>query len=266
MYSCNYKQNNIKNAHMVIRIIQITDLHLRAQKSYIAHGVNTYASAEKIIDNIRDTEKNIDYLIITGDLSDDETIQSYKNLSSLLVNFRCPIYLIAGNHDSFGLIKEISNNNIYHENLIKCNNWIIFMFNTKEKGSPNGIIHDHEFELFEQAIKDYPEKSFMIFSHHHPIKIGSESMDKMMIQNGEKLIKRLNINNNIKGFGWGHVHIEMYKKINETLLFSTPSTCYQAMPNSKEFSIDFSASPGYRVIELDKNGLIKTKVIRVNLS
>ena len=100
--------------------------------------------------------------------------------------------------------------------------------------------------------------------HHHPILIGSDSMDKMIIENSLELLDRIN-NNKIKGVGWGHIHDEISVDYNGAQLFSTPSTCYQAKPKSKKFIIDHSQSPGYRVIRLQDDGIIDTEVIRVNL-
>ena len=105
----------------------------------------------------------------------------------------------------------------------------------------------------------------MVFLHHHPISIGSESMDRMMIENSDELIARIKNQSKIHGVSWGHIHNEVNFKINNVQLFSTPSTCYQAKPKSKKFVIDYDAHPGYRVIKLSKNGVLETSVKRLNL-
>ena len=102
---------------MSTKIIQITDLHLNKSKDKVSNGVNTFESANMVIESIRINEKNIDCLILSGDLSNDYSIESYDHLMQLLKDFETPIYLMSGNHDSTSLLKTLSNNkNIFFKN------------------------------------------------------------------------------------------------------------------------------------------------------
>lgn len=247
---------------MTIKIIQITDLHLNEDSEFISHGVNTYRSAKKVIKEIFAKERNIDCMILSGDLADDGTIKAYENLSELLVDFSFPIYLMCGNHDSVENLKNICRTkNLHYKNFISMDEWGIYMFNTKKNNSPNGILDVNELLDFDQAI--VKAKFMMVFLHHHPILIGSESMDRMMIENSDELITRIKKQSKIRGVSWGHIHNEVNFKINNAQLFSTPSTCYQAKPKSKNFLIDDDACPGYRVIELGVSGVLETSVKRL---
>ncbi len=251
-----------------IEIIQITDLHLNANKFHITHDINPYNSAKIIIDEVIKEHKNINSLILTGDLVDDESREGYGNLSRLLaeVHDKCQIFLMPGNHDSIEEIDRLcKTKNFNNDKHFSINNWIIFMFNTKKNNSPNGILYKKEIDGLKNLLNTFPTKNFMIFLHHHPIIIESESMDKMIIENSEILINIIKDNENIKGVCWGHIHQEITTKINKTKLFSTPSTCYQATPKSKSFAIDHSAKPGYRVIKLLDDGEIKTHVARCDI-
>jgi Icc protein len=251
-----------------IEIIQITDLHLNANKFHIAHDINPYNSAQIIIDEVIKEHKNVNSLILTGDLVDDESREGYGNLSKLLAEAhdKCQIFLMPGNHDSIEEIDELCKTKKFNnDKYFSINNWIVFMFNTKKNNSPNGILYEEEIDDLGNLLNTFPTKNFMIFLHHHPIIIGSESMDKMIIGNSEILINIIKNNENIKGVCWGHIHQEITKKINKTKLFSTPSTCYQAKPKSKSFVIDHSAKPGYRVIKLLDDGEIETHVTRCDI-
>ena len=250
---------------LITNIIQITDLHLFADRNKTDNNINTFKSAQSVLEAINTNEVGFDMLILSGDLSGDESYESYENLKYLLRNFKCPIYLMSGNHDSPQKIKSICNGkNLKSQNYKSVKEWGIFMFNTKKDNSPNGILHQNELDYFDKVISDNENSFLLVMLHHHPILIGSDSMDKMIIENSSELLNRIN-NNKIKGVGWGHIHNEMSIDYNGAQLFSTPSTCYQAKPKSKKFLIDHSQSPGYRVIQLKDDGVINTKVIRVNL-
>jgi Icc protein len=45
-------------------------------------------------------------------------------------------------------------------------------------------------------------------------------------------------------------------------VLGAPSTCFQFLPESKEFSVDNTA-PGYRLIQLYADGQIKSEIIRL---
>ena len=86
-------------------IVQITDLHLSKNKKNELHNINTYNSAKTVIEYVAKHEKSIDYLIITGDISEDSTMQSYSHLLDLLKPIKSNVYLMPGNHDSYEQIK-----------------------------------------------------------------------------------------------------------------------------------------------------------------
>ena len=140
---------------MSTKIIQITDLHLNKSKDMVSNGVNTLESARIVIESIRINEKNIDCLILSGDLSNDYSIESYDHLMQLLKDFETPIYLMSGNHDSPSLLNTLTNNkNIFLKNFQCFNNWGVFMFNTKKENSPNGLLKKEELMYFDEVLSN----------------------------------------------------------------------------------------------------------------
>ena len=247
-------------------IIQITDLHLSKNKKNELYNINTYNSAKTVIERIAKYEKDHRYLIITGDISEDSTTESYSHLLDLLKPIKSNIYLMPGNHDSYEQIKLCCSRSTVKNDIFFSNDkWIVFMFNTKKENSPNGFLKKNEIGVFEELLSDYPNKNFMVFLHHHPVLIGSESMDEMIIENAQLLIDLIKSHNNIKGVSWGHIHNVFETEINDTKLFSSPSTCFQSKPKSKNFTMDFNAYPGYRIIKLGEKNVIKTNVVRVKI-
>jgi Icc protein len=250
---------------MSTKIIQITDLHLNKSKDVVSNGVNTLESANMVIDSIRINEKDIDCLVLSGDLSNDCSIESYNHLMQLLKDFETSIYLMAGNHDSPSHLKTLANNkNIFLKNFQCFNNWGVFMFNTKKENSPNGLLKKDELKYFDEVLSNTLYENIIIFLHHHPVPIGSASMDSMIIENAELLTDRIMKYDKIKAVSWGHIHNEFDLNMGSAKLFSTPSTCYQAKEKSKNFIIDPEASPGYRKIYLNDDGSFNTEVIRVS--
>ena len=138
------------------------------------------------------------------------------------------------------------------------------MFNTKKENSPNGLLKKEELMYFDEVLSNVLYENIIVFLHHHPVPIGSASMDSMIIENAALLTDRIMKYDKIKAVSWGHIHNEFNLNMGSTKLFSTPSTCYQAKEKSKDFIIDPEALPGYRKISLNDDGSFDTEVIRVS--
>ena len=248
-----------------MKIIQITDLHLRCDKDYSVFDINTFQSARIIIDHISQVHKDLNALVISGDISDDETSESYSNLLELTDQIDTKIYLMPGNHDSIKEIKKCASiGKVKSELYFVDDNWIYFMFNTKKDNSPNGFLKQDEIDVFTDMLRKNEDKYFMIFLHHHPVEIGSPTMDKMIIENANILLDLIRKNKSIRGVSWGHIHNVFETNINNAKLFSTPSTCYQSKPRSETFTIDKKEKPGYRIIHFSSSGNLETKVVRMS--
>jgi len=248
-----------------MKIIQITDLHLRCDKDYSVFDINTFQSARIIIDHISQVHKDLNALVISGDISDDETSESYSNLLELTDQIDTKIYLMPGNHDSIKEIKKCASiGRVKSELYFVDDNWIYFMFNTKKDNSPNGLLKQDEIDIFTDMLRKNEDKYFMIFLHHHPVEIGSPTMDKMIIENANILLDLIRKNKSIRGVSWGHIHNVFETNINNAKLFSTPSTCYQSKPRSETFTIDKKEKPGYRIIHFSSSGNLETKVVRMS--
>ena len=246
------------------KIIQITDLHLCEDKTHVSFDINTFDSAKKMIEHIHESEADSDLIVISGDISDDGSESSYSHLTEIVSPIEIPFYLMPGNHDSVEKIREFSRHkNLNSKLYLEENPWFIFMFNTKKDDSPNGYLKNDEIEIFKKVLDENKEKYFMVFLHHHPVKIGSPSMDKMVIENAELLLDVIKNTESVHGVSWGHVHNVYETQLNNAQLFSTPSTCYQSKPRSETFIIDENEKPGYRVIKLLDSGELESQVVRL---
>ena len=81
------------------RVLQLTDTHLFAQAQETLLGLPTQLCLQRIIDRILNQPQLPDFIVLTGDLSQDGRAESYANLSALLEPLGLPIYWIPGNHD-----------------------------------------------------------------------------------------------------------------------------------------------------------------------
>ena len=64
-----------------VRILQITDTHLFAEKHETLLGVNTWDSYQSVLDAIHAESPEYDLIVATGDLAQDQSAAAYQHFA-----------------------------------------------------------------------------------------------------------------------------------------------------------------------------------------
>lgn len=90
-----------------ITVVQITDLHLLAERNAKLHGYTTYSMLSDTIDSILSHTVQPDACFVTGDISQDETEASYDLARTELARLGVPVFWIPGNHDDRDMAEAV---------------------------------------------------------------------------------------------------------------------------------------------------------------
>lgn len=245
-----------------MRIVQISDIHLCADPEQELLGVKTYESFSAVLDLLKKDKKTPDIVIISGDMSQDHTEQSYKNMIYLLKDFKMPIYFVAGNHDDTAIMDKVFPiNNILSDKNIIFDKWNIILLNSQIPGRVHGRLDASQIEFMKQCLKKYPDHKAILIFHHQPIPVGCSWLDEYTIANADEFWETLKQYPHVKAIFFGHVH-QVHEGCKQGVnYYSTPATCIQFMTNHDDFALE-KLNPGYRWIELSANGEISTGVYR----
>ena len=247
----------------MMKIIQISDLHISRHSGELKHNCTPYELLVSVLDNINTSHSDLSGLVITGDLSNDYTPESYQNIRSLLKRYKFKVRILPGNHDDISMMRDICDDQIRMDAFqFSDKDLMLYNFDTHIQDRAKGFIKTSEVvDLAEKLLVD--KSRVLLFTHHPLVKINSEWIDRNTTENNNLLIQ-LMLRHSKTSFAVfsGHVHQEFYKKINNIEFYTSPSTCYQFLSNSNQFGIDSKLTCGYRVISVDGNTL-KTKVVRL---
>ena len=247
----------------VIRALQITDTHLFADSSGCLLGLNTEQSLEAVTAKIRANHLPADLILATGDLVHDGTPAAYQRIFSHLENFGLPVFCLPGNHDeAVTLQQSLEDGLIQYVEHAHHGNWHFIFLDSTIADSEKSHLTQETLQMLEKHLQSAPDTHTLICLHHQPVPTGSEWLDTMAVDNAEAFLAIIEKHPQIRGVVWGHVHQQfdgMYKDIK---LMSSPSTCIQFLPNSKNFAVDV-ATPGYRWLDLHPDGRIETSVERI---
>lgn len=233
-----------------MKIIQISDTHLFARDESEMYGVRSNLKFKEVVLKIQEDEiATTDCIIMTGDLSQDETEQSYQHIVTALDNNAVPIYWIPGNHDNFltmeTVFKETKNFKYIRE--LNFHDWNFIFINTKLDNRNEGYLTDTELNLLKNKIMSLPNKKIAIIMHHHPIEVSTPLIDNYILKN--KIEFWNVIGSNIALIICGHVHGDYSLKYNETFIESGPATCLQWQKGTKDLKIDTKI--GYKIYHFD---------------
>lgn len=246
-----------------VHLVQITDTHLNEPEDGHLLGMQTLHSLNCVLDRVRMEQNRIDALLVTGDLSQDGSIQSYQHLQKALNDFSCPSFWLEGNHDNPTNLAEVDAGNHHLERVIRTRHWQIIMLNSQVVGKVYGRLDEQQLELLDSALSEQPQLHTLVCFHHHPVDMECDWIDGIGIRNADDLWQVIERHNNVRAMLWGHVHQSSDRMRGDVRLLSTPSTCVQFEPHTKDFSVDRRA-PGYRQLTLNADGSIDTTVSRVD--
>lgn len=247
-------------ATMPLRIIQITDLHLKTKPSQL-WGVDVDASLNAVLAHIQGRNPAPDFIIATGDLVGDEP-EAYGRLRELLEPLGVPVYCLPGNHDFPAVMGQVlRSGSMRWERHLVFDNWQLVLLDSSFPGTPVGHLARRELALLDTALAVHPDLHTLVCLHHSPLPVGTIWLDTMTVVNGEALFAILERYPRVQAVVWGHIHAEFTGRRGNIQLFATPATSVQFNPDAPEPKVD-ELPPGYRWFELYPDGTLKTGVER----
>ncbi len=238
----------------------MTDPHLFADPGSTLMGINTSATLDEVLAKIQKDYRELDCLLVTGDLTQDDSAASYQHLKEKLSTIHAPSYWLPGNHDQPHLMKAINPSAMQKQVIL--DNWQIVLLNTQVEGKTHGYLMETELELLNTCLHQESDKHTLLALHHHLVPINSRWMDQSVLQNPNDLARVITGHDNIRGIIHGHVHQARNYQFYDIPVMATPSTCVQFASESDDFQAD-TRQPGFRVLDLLPDGQIITSVARV---
>ncbi len=244
-------------------IAQITDTHLFANPHQDLLGLPTVKSLQATLDHLSALQPKPDLLLLTGDLSQDTTPESYQRLERMLAPLGIPAVWVPGNHDVLLTMQEVLQTELISaEKAFQRQGWNFLLLNSAVPQTVYGRLSAESLEWLDQQLQILPDLPTLIALHHPPFAVGSAWIDTLKLRNTEALFAVIDRHPQVKLVLFGHIHQEFEHQRRGVCYLGTPSTCVQFKPNSLQFAVD-EMQPGFRLLELYPDGRVQTRVERV---
>jgi len=242
-----------------VRIIQISDCHLFSDLAKIAYDVNPYSSLSQVL--ILAAQHSPDAILITGDISGDDSDQSYQHLMSLMLS-HCqgiPWRVIPGNHDNNPYFNTLFDDvwlrpsqSWHFDDLVLC------ALDTRYQAGSGNLYQAQLDEVARQI--DQTDKPVVLALHHPPYPL-TGWMQKHQVINSEVFAPWLSTLPSVSLVIHGHLHADTQHTTEGVPVLGVPSSCWQ-FALSASFATEHLA-PGMRVIDINKTGGFTTETVRI---
>ena len=248
------------------KLVQITDCHLSADPSTVLRGGHPDARLNAVVEHLVRVDPP-DLVVVTGDISNDGSLASYRRFHRYLRRLRCPVHCLPGNHDRPDrLRRSLSRRPCHVVKTVRYRGWLLCFLDTTVPGRCGGHLRQAEWARIEARLRRHPGIPTLLFLHHPPLPCGSRWMDEaMLLDNPERLFDGLRDHPQVRALIWGHIHQPFESSSrNGIQCWAAPATAMQFRSQSPDFATD-DAPPAYRRIRLHADGRLESEVVAVSV-
>ena len=246
-------------------VYQFTDTHLYQSPEKRFIGINSTESFNDVVTMSLERFGKPDACILTGDISQDETLDSYLTAFSIVKRIGVPAYAVPGNHDDPLAVEEalvMTGAPFSTDKSVRLGKWLCILLDSTLAFRVEGELAASQLEHLERSLLENRDCSALVFLHHNPISLNTPWLDRLGLQNPAELFAVLDRYDNVKAVVCGHVHREFESSRAKVRLLTTPSTSIQFTSKAGTFAID-PQPPGFRRLVLHPDGRLETSVHRL---
>lgn len=247
------------------RLLQLSDLHVVAPGTLASGVLDTPALLRGAIDILMarlDAIGPIDAVLVTGDVSDDGSAESYLAARAELDRLGLPILVVPGNHDRREGLREAFRDlpEIPDAGLI---DWVADLGDTRVvgldtlvEGQGGGRLRAESLDLLSDAIEGAGVRAVVVALHHPPLRTGIRFMDAIGLEKLADLAETMSNCTGSTHIVAGHVHGVFQGRVGQHQVATAPSLCSAfTLDRRQDAPVGFMTGPtGCAVLDTGPGG------------
>lgn len=142
----------------------ISDTHIDGDGTDTSDSINDLKKALTLFKN-----EKVSFIAHCGDVTEDNRDVDYIAYSNAIVNNTIPIKTIAGNHDNYSKLEEVTGNSLYYEYIVNDD---VYLFLGLYQASTTNPFSDEELSWLETKLASYSNKRVFLFLHYYCDPVG----------------------------------------------------------------------------------------------
>ncbi len=215
-------------------IAQLSDTHLRASGRLLHGAIDTERALDACIDHLRRLDPAPDVVLATGDLADGGLPEEYARLRRAFDRLPMPVYVIPGNHDDRGPLRDAFADQGYLPTAgeflhytVEAYSLRLIGLDTVIPGEVGGAICPARLAWLGDRLTEQPERPTLIFMHHPPFSTGIGFMDSPPLEGADALRCLILRHRQVRQIVCGHIHRAIHLSWAGTTAAIAPSVVYQ---------------------------------------
>lgn len=221
---------------MSLRLVQVSDCHLSGAVGADYRGQDADANLQALTPALRAFDPDV--LVLTGDLSEDGSFESYCRLADWAASFGCRVWWIPGNHDvperilvPFGAAGF--EGGFQTGSRLEAGGWQFLLLDSTWPNDPAGELNEARLAGWDVLC---PSRPFGVFVHHQPLPVGAHWIDKVGMRAPERLWDRVEAGPRPAFIAFGHIHQRFRRRHAGVECLAAPSTAANSLPGTPRFT------------------------------
>jgi Icc protein len=217
---------------MTVTLVQVSDCHLGAAPGTAYRGQDPDANLHRLTPAIQAFDPDV--LVLTGDLSEDGSIESYRRLAQWAARFGVRVWWIPGNHDDPGVMAEPFEQAGFEAGpRVEAGGWQFLLLDSRWPNDPAGELTEQRLAPWDELDADRP---FAAFVHHQPVAVGAHWIDKVGMRHPERLWQRIEAGPRPAFIAFGHVHQRFRQRHRGVECLAGPSSAANSLAGTPRFT------------------------------
>ncbi len=230
-----------------VLLAQLSDLHVCEEWE----GVDPTGRVARVVAAVRALPDPVDGIVVTGDLTDDGSPESYRRVRELLEPLDVPTYVLPGNHDDRANLRaafDLPGNGAEPVNYsVNLGELRLVVFDSIVPGQDPGAYSPEQLRWLDAELARDRERPTLLALHHPPLPTGLPGWDAINLTaaDREAMAAVIAEHPQVRAIAGGHLHRAAAGALSGCPVFSAPSACLQALPAFAEDDVSFVDPPGF---------------------
>ncbi|GAB2674345.1 metallophosphoesterase [Nocardia goodfellowii] len=223
-----------------LRIVQLTDTHIRPAGELLYDTVDTYANLTLVLDRLR-ASGPVDALVLSGDLTDNGAPEGYRRLRAAVepvaAELGARVVYVMGNHDervSFGveLLGHAPGSVLEpHDQAVEVAGLRIIALDSTTPGRHGGALEDSQLTWLGRKLRRPAPRGTLLVLHHPPLPSGMAAAELLNLDQAVRLAAVV-ANTDVRLILCGHNHMTAAGALAGIPVWVGPALAYRfdAMP------------------------------------
>lgn len=230
-------------------LVQISDIHIGGSED----GKDPIPRVEAVIEAIRSLPNAPDAVLVSGDLTDHGTAEEYEVVKQILGRLELPFYVLPGNHDDRGRIRDAFELPGEGEEPVRYSVEVgglrLVAFDSIVPGRDPGSFDADRLSWLDAELAAEPERPTLLAVHHTPLTTAIPEWDAINLApaDREALAAVVARHPQLLAIVGGHLHRVAASALAGCPVLSAPSAYLQVRPNFHRDEIEWVDPPGFAI-------------------